>query len=200
MRLIDADDFKRRILAFCTACRCTFLSVEGIVAAINNSDTVDAVPVARFQEREKAVVQLRKKWQAAEMFICTMCGHFDHSIDGNIVYGNKDCGEIVGYPCCKKFTPWISTSVRLPKELEPVNVVWVNHNPEPYYQEMKDVPQKATAVYYRQKWYWWSCVCEDLLAEYGTNETNQVDDDIEITHWMPLPEPPEEGGNKNAAD
>lgn len=57
------------------------------------------------QEREKAVVQLRKKWQDAEMFICTMCGHFDHSIDGNIVYGNKDCGEIVGYPCCKKFTP-----------------------------------------------------------------------------------------------
>lgn len=57
------------------------------------------------QEREKAVVQLRKQWQAAEMFICTMCGHFDHSIDGNIVYGNKDCGEIVGYPYCKKFTP-----------------------------------------------------------------------------------------------
>lgn len=68
-------------------------------------------------------------------------------------------------------------------------VVWVNHNPEPYCQEMKDVPQKATAVYYREKWYWWSCVCEDLLAEYGTNEPDQVDDDIEITHWMPLPEP-----------
>lgn len=152
----------------------------------------DVEPVVRCQEREKAVVQLRKKWQDAEMFICTMCGHFDHSIDGNIVYGNKECGEIVGYPCCKKFTPWIPASVRLPKELEPVNVVCVNHNPEPYYQEMKDVPQKATAVYYREKWYWWSCVCEDLLAEYGTNETDKVDDDIEITHWMPLPEPPEE--------
>lgn len=50
MRLIDADDFKRRILAFCTACRCTFLSVEGIVAAINNSDTVDAVPVVRCKD------------------------------------------------------------------------------------------------------------------------------------------------------
>ena len=150
------------------------------------------------QEREKAVVQLRKKWQAAEMFICTMCGHFDYSIDGNIVYGNKDCGEIVGYPCCKKFTPWIPTSVRLPEELEPVNVVWVNHSPEQYHQEIKDVPQKATAVYYREKWYWWSCLCEDLLAEFGVNTVDFVDSDIEITHWMPLPELPEEGGNENA--
>ena len=144
------------------------------------------------QEREKAVVQLRKKWQDAEMFICTMCGHFDHSTDGNIVYGNKECCEIVGYPYCKKFTPWISASVRLPKELEPVNVVWVNHNPAPYYRYMKDVPQKATAVYYRGAWYWWSCVCEDLLVECGANETDQVDDDIEITHWQPLPELPKE--------
>lgn len=173
----------------------------------NINDVIDGVPAADVepvrknkigdlkydaQEREKTIVQLRKKWQAAEMCICTMCGHFDYSIDGNIVYGNKDCGEIVGYPCCKKFTPWIPTSVRLPEELEPVNVVWVNHNPEPYYQEIKDVPQKATAVYYRKRWHWWSCVCEDLLAEYGRNEPDLIDSNIEITHWMPLPEPPEE--------
>lgn len=88
---------------------------------------------------------------------------------------------------------WIPCSERPPEELEPVNVVWVNHSPEPYYQEMKDVPQKATAVYYRGKWYWWSCICEDLLAEYGRNEPDLVGSDIEITHWMPLPEPPEEG-------
>lgn len=87
---------------------------------------------------------------------------------------------------------WIPCSERPPEELEPVNVVWVNHNPEPYYQEMKDIPQKATAVYYRKKWYWWSCVCEDLLAECGRNEPDLVDSAIEITHWMPLPELPEE--------
>lgn len=144
------------------------------------------------QEREKVVVQLRKKWQDAEMFICTMCGHFDYNIVGNIVYGTRECCEIVGYPCCKKFTPWIPCSKRLPEELEPVNVVWVNHSPEQYHQEIKDVPQKATAVYYRGKWYWWSCVCEDWLAEYGRNEPDLVDSDIEITHWMPLPEPPKE--------
>lgn len=179
MRLIDADELKGKAIAdpddgeYFVYCQ-----------DIDEAPTVDVVPVAQFQEREKAVVQLRKKWQDAEMFICTMCGHFDYSIDGNIVYGNKNCCEIVGYPCCKKFTPWIPVSVRLPKELELVNVVWVNHRPEPYYQEI------ATAVYYREKWYWWSCVCEDFLAEYGMNEMDKVDDAIEITHWMPLPELP----------
>lgn len=175
------------------------------IETVKHLPAADVEPVRKYrigdlkydaQEREKAVVQLRKKWQAAEMFICTMCGHFDYSIDGNIVYGNKECGDIVGYPCCKKFTPWIPASVRLPKELEPVNVVWVNHNPEPYYQEIKDVPQKATAVYYREAWYWWSSVCEDLLAEYGRNEPDLIDSNIEITHWMPLPEPPGEEQNE----
>lgn len=192
---------KIRVAAGCAECNgnsgasfsCNFCDVYNAIRLIKRLPAADVEPVVRCQEREKAVVQLRKKWQDAEMFICTMCGHFDHSIDGNIVYGNKECGEIVGYPCCKKFTPWIPASVRLPKELEPVNVVCVNHNPEPYYQEIKDVPQKATAVYYREKWYWWSCVCEDLLAESGRNEVDLVDGDIEITHWMPLPKLPEEG-------
>ena len=110
MRLIDADELKGKAVADPD-------DGEHFVYCqdIDEAPTVDAVPVVRCQEREKAVVQLRKKWQDAEMFICTMCGHFDYSIDGNIVYGNKDCGEIVGYPCCKKFTPRMPLP-ELPKE------------------------------------------------------------------------------------
>ncbi len=99
----------------------------------------------------------------------------------------NDSGIITRY----KISDWISVKDRPPEELEPVNVVWVNHRPEPYYWEIKDVPQKATAVYYRKKWYWWSCVCKDFLAEYGRNEPDLVDSGIEITHWMPLPELPD---------
>ena len=47
MRLIDADTIKQRIIAFCTGCNTTYLTVENIVMLINRADTVDAVPVVR---------------------------------------------------------------------------------------------------------------------------------------------------------
>lgn len=97
-------------------------------------------------------------------------------------------------------TRWIPCSERMPDEIVPVNVVWVNHFPPPYYNEFKNVPQTGTALYYDGDWYWFSSICEDMLAEYGCNEQDWVGEYIEITHWMPLPELPEEGGNKNAAD
>lgn len=84
---------------------------------------------------------------------------------------------------------WIPVSERLPEELVPVNVTWINRNPEPYYAEIKDVPFACTAVYYNGKWYWWSSVCTDYLKEYGEYNVDLVDKDIDIVAWMPLPEP-----------
>lgn len=84
---------------------------------------------------------------------------------------------------------WIPVSERLPKELEPVNITWVNHNPQSYYANIKEKPFTATGVYFNGQWYWWSTLCTDILAEYSHNYSDIIDDDIEITAWMPLPEP-----------
>ena len=85
-------------------------------------------------------------------------------------------------------TKWIPVSERLPEELEPVNITWVNHNPESYYADIKDKPFTATGVYFNGQWYWWSTLCTDILAEYSHNYDDIIHDDIEITAWMPLPE------------
>ena len=84
---------------------------------------------------------------------------------------------------------WIPCSERMPEDLEEVNITWVNHDPEPYYNFAKDKPSTATAVYYEEKWYWYSSTCADYLAEYGQNRYEEIDDGIEIIAWMPLPKP-----------
>lgn len=88
-------------------------------------------------------------------------------------------------------TRWIPVEERLPEKLEPVNIVWKNNSPESYYANIKGKPFVATGYYYNDKWWWFSSVCEDYLAEYGKSECDAVDNGIEITHWMPFPEPPE---------
>ncbi len=82
---------------------------------------------------------------------------------------------------------WIPVSERLPEELEPVNITWINRNPESYYANIKDKPFTATGVYFKGQWYWWSTLCTDILAEYSHNHDDIIDDDVEITAWMPLP-------------
>ena len=105
----------------------------------------------------------------------------------NMAFVEKDGKTVI------EFQPkWIPVTERLPKDGEAVNVVWVNHSPVIYYQHIKDKPQTATGVYYRGQWYWWSAVVQDYLAEYGEWEPDKMDDAIEVTHWMPLPEPPKE--------
>ena len=87
---------------------------------------------------------------------------------------------------------WIPVTERLPEERVLVNVLWVNRAPEPYYEKIKGIPFSDTACFYRERWYWDSPAVIDLLAEYGKDEFDLVDDAVEITHWMPLPEPPKE--------
>ena len=85
---------------------------------------------------------------------------------------------------------WISVKERLPEECVPVNIVWVNTAPPPYYEVIKNRPFVATGIF-KGKWYWYSCVCEDYLREYGEWEPDAVADGIIVTHWMPLPSAPE---------
>ena len=89
----------------------------------------------------------------------------------------------------KQKSGWILCSENHPKEYVPVNVTWINRNPESYYAKIKDVPFSATAVYYNSKWYWYSSTCVDCLREYGKNDFDLVDKDIDIIAWQPLPQP-----------
>ena len=84
---------------------------------------------------------------------------------------------------------WIPCSERLPDNIRPVLVTWKNTDPASYYQYIVGKHFIGTAHYHRGKWYWYSSVTEDLLAEYGKCETEEFDEAIEAVAWMPLPEP-----------
>lgn len=87
------------------------------------------------------------------------------------------------------YSPWIPVSERLPEDLEPVNITWVNHNPSSYYMDIKDKSFTATGHYCKGRWYWYSSTCRDYLEEYGRCDVDEIDTDIEVTAWMPLPQP-----------
>ena len=91
---------------------------------------------------------------------------------------------------------WIPVSERTPDDLEPVNITWINHEPEPYYKDIKDKPFTATGVYFNGQWYWWSTLCTDTLAEYSFSYDDMMDTAIEVIAWRPLPEPYKEGEEK----
>lgn len=118
---------------------------------------------------------------------------WDHDYDGGI----KDaCIDILNFidnaPTIDAVPRWIPCEERLPKDLEVVNITWVNHRPMTYYADIKDKPFTATAIHYKDKWWWYSPICEDLLAECGESECDEMDAGIEVTAWMPLPDPYEE--------
>ena len=99
------------------------------------------------------------------------------------------CGLIAHAPT---IGGWVSVKDRLPEENEAVNIVWRNTHPVTYYKHVKNIPFVATGVYFGGSWYWWSSVVQDVLAEYGILDMDLMDQSIEVTHWMPLPKPPEE--------
>ena len=140
-----------------------------------NMQTVDDVKKEAVNEYIKAVV---KELDIARTF---NDGLISEVIPFDIVV------EIVKQEAERCNSGWILCSERFPDECVPVNVTWINRNPESYYAKIKDVPFSATAVYYNSKWYWYSSTCIDYLTEYGKNDFDLVDRDSDIIAWMELP-------------
>ena len=105
----------------------------------------------------------------------------------DLMYRAADTIEMLSEKAREPKQEWIPCSERLPEDLEIVNITWVNHRPMNYYADIKDKPFTATAIHYKDKWWWYSPICEDMLAEYGKSECDKMDADIEVTAWMPLP-------------
>ena len=84
---------------------------------------------------------------------------------------------------------WVPVSERLPEDIKPVIVTWKNTDPKSYYQYIIGKHFIGTAHYKSGKWFWYSSVTEDLLAEYGRCDSEEFDEAIEVVAWMPLPEP-----------
>ena len=142
-----------------------------------NMQTVDDVKKEAVNEYIKAVV---KELERIEQ----------HCLDMSDWQGQSavcEAIEIVKQEAERCNSGWILCSERFPDECVPVNVTWINRNPEPYYAKIKDVPFSATAVYYNGKWYWYSSTCIDYLTEYGKNDFDLMDKDIDIIAWMDLP-------------
>lgn len=64
-QLIDANEAKRRIIAFATGCHTEALTVDSIIMLLNQSDTVDAVEV----------VHGRWEYWTGGLERCSACGH-----------------------------------------------------------------------------------------------------------------------------
>lgn len=89
MRVIDADGLRRRIVAFCTGCSTTYLTVENIVMMINQADTVDAVPVVRCRD---CVYAQSAKINKKGFRICP-ASHMEITDDDFCSYGERKNGD-----------------------------------------------------------------------------------------------------------
>lgn len=89
----------------------------------------------------------------------------------------------------EKYGEWIPVTERLPEDLTEVNITWLNREPEPYYADIKDKPFVGAGVLYKGIWHWSSATCADILREYGENYLDEIEEGVDVTAWMPLPEP-----------
>lgn len=110
-----------------------------------------------------------------------------YAVENGLVVWSNEMSERAFKAMQEPKTEWIPVSERLPEDSEPVNITWVNHNPDSYYADIKDKPFTATGHYYNGKWWWFSATCQDFLKEYGYCDVDAMDDDIEVTAWQPLP-------------
>ncbi len=144
-------------------------------------------------KRSDAIEAIHSYWKGELSKMPTTDSEYGEVIDGDcntLLKHNKELStRIKDIPSADRPQEWIPCSERLPKDLEVVNITWVNHRPVCYYSDIKDKPFTATAIHYKDKWWWYSPICEDLLAEYGKSECDKMDTDIEVTAWMPLPKP-----------
>ena len=111
------------------------------------------------------------------------------SMDMMLEHNKILCGFINAIPSADRPQEWIPCSERLPEDIRPVVVTWKNNDPQSYYQYIVGKHFIGTAHYHRGKWYWYSSVTEDLLAEYGKCDSEEFDEAIEVVAWMPLPKP-----------
>lgn len=151
------------------------------------------------QERSDGICELRRNWTAAEMKICSMCGKFLHgdtdthkgdvvfATDGNgVVVGTRTCGELIGYPRCRKFTPWISVKDRLPDPNGDRYLVVVKYK----YACEKEFSYDTDVATYTPYDGGYIDGCWNTW-----NDWDEGQEYIHVTHWMPLPEPMKEADN-----
>ena len=89
---------------------------------------------------------------------------------------NKDAADLIErLEKEKAVTQWISTTERLPEECVPVLINYIGHD--------GTMHPDGVAAWTGAAFLWWEGGLEDCDEEVS----------VTVTHWMPLPETPEEG-------
>lgn len=157
-----------------------------------NNDLISREALKKVIETYRPTLLISDYLDGKNRMVDYCISEIDNAPPVELVIGRMVNGVII--PIKRPQGEWTPVSEKLPDDLEPVNITWINHDPEPYYKEIKDKPFTATGVYFNGQWYWWSTLCTDMLAEYSHNYSDVIDDDIEIIAWQPLPEPYKKGG------